>query len=204
MDLGFETIGNACLILHDGGPVLATDPWLSGTAYFGSWILSHEVPAEQQSNVRACSWLWISHGHPDHLSLPSLEQLRDKTILLPDHHGGRVARDLRELGFEVVATRGTQRVLSAHGIEAATVNKVAEGRPHIVDMIKNGEVSFIVNTVEDSRTAQSDSRSIRVTALAQRVTYYTTIAGARAACNGMRALAELRPYRLQELHAQLR
>jgi len=105
MDLGFETIGNACLIFHDGGPVLATDPWLSGTAYVGSWILSHEVPAEQQSNVRACSWLWISHGHPDHLSLPSLEQLRDKTILLPDHHGGRVARDLRELGFRVQVMR---------------------------------------------------------------------------------------------------
>ena len=53
MDLGFETIGNACLIFHDGGPVLATDPWLFGSAYFGSWILSHEVPAEQQQHVRA-------------------------------------------------------------------------------------------------------------------------------------------------------
>jgi carbamoyl-phosphate synthase large subunit len=115
-----------------------------------------------------------------------------------------VARDLTELGFRVLATRGTQKVLAAHGIDATTVNKVAEGRPHIVDMIKNGDVSFIVNTVEDSRTAKSDSRSLRVTALAQRVTYYTTIAGARAACNGMRALAELRPYRLQELHSQLR
>ena len=115
-----------------------------------------------------------------------------------------VARDLRELGFEVVATRGTQKVLAAHGIEAAAVNKVAEGRPHVVDMIKNGEIAFIVNTVEDSRTAQADSRSIRVTALSQRVTYYTTIAGARAACNGMRALPQLRPYHLQELHAQLR
>jgi carbamoyl-phosphate synthase large subunit len=115
-----------------------------------------------------------------------------------------VARDLRELGFQVLATRGTQKVLAAHGIESTPVNKVAEGRPHIVDMIKNGEVNFIVNTVEDSRTAKSDSRSLRVTALAQRVTYYTTIAGARAACNGMRTLDELRPYRLQELHAQLR
>jgi len=94
--------------------------------------------------------------------------------------------------------------LAAHGIDSTTVNKVAEGRPHVVDMIKNGEIAFIVNTVEDSRTAQADSRSIRVTALSQRVTYYTTIAGARAACNGMRALAQLRPYRLQELHAQLR
>jgi len=119
------------------------------------------------------------------------------------HAAVSVARDLHELGFQVLATRGTARVLAAHGIDAAPVNKVAEGRPHIVDMIKNGEVSFIVNTVEDSRTAVSDSRSIRVTALAQRVTYYTTIAGARAACTGMRALAQLKPYRLQELHARL-
>jgi hypothetical protein len=101
MDLGFETIGNACLIFHDGGPVLATDPWLFGSAYFGSWILSHEVPAEQQQHVRECRYLWISHGHPDHLSLPSLETLRDKEILLPDHVGARVANDLRGLGFQV-------------------------------------------------------------------------------------------------------
>ncbi len=101
MDLGFETIGNACIIAHDRGPVLATDPWLTGTAYFGSWRLSHQVPAEQQANVRACRYLWLSHGHPDHLSLPSLETLRDKTILLADHYGGRVARELGELGFRV-------------------------------------------------------------------------------------------------------
>jgi carbamoyl-phosphate synthase large subunit len=115
-----------------------------------------------------------------------------------------IAHDLVALGFQLVATRGTASALAADGLAVLPINKVAEGRPHVVDMIKNGEISFIVNTVEDSRTAQSDSRSIRVTALAQRVTYYTTIAGARAACNGMRALAELRPYRLQELHAQLR
>jgi len=99
MDLGFETIGNACLIAHDRGPVVATDPWLSGTAYFGSWRLSHEVPAAQRANVLACKYVWLSHGHPDHLSLPSLELMRDKTILLADHRGGRIARDLQGLGF---------------------------------------------------------------------------------------------------------
>ena len=114
-----------------------------------------------------------------------------------------VARDLAELGFSIFATRGTAAVLKANGLEVTVVNKVAEGRPHIVDMIKNGEIGFIVNTVEDTRTAISDSRSIRTTALAQRVTYYTTIAGARAACTGMKALGRLRPYRLQELHAKL-
>jgi carbamoyl-phosphate synthase large subunit len=114
-----------------------------------------------------------------------------------------VARDLAELGFSVIATRGTAAAIAAGGVEAAPVNKVAEGRPHIVDMIKNGEVSFIVNTVEDTRTAITDSRSIRTTALQARVTYYTTIAGARAACAGMKHLARLEPYRLQDLHAKL-
>ena len=104
-----------------------------------------------------------------------------------------MARDLVDLGFALIATRGTAGVMTAHGIAVALVNKVAEGRPHIVDMIKNGDISFIVNTVEDTRTAISDSRSIRTTALAQRVTYYTTIAGARAACTGMKALAGSNP-----------
>ena len=72
-------------------------------------------------------------------------------------------------------------MLKSHGVPVTEVNKVAEGRPHIVDMIKNGEVSFIVNTVEETRTAVTDSRSIRTTALARRVTYYTTVAGAKAA-----------------------
>jgi carbamoyl-phosphate synthase large subunit len=119
------------------------------------------------------------------------------------HAAVQVARDLSELGFNVLATRGTAAVLAAHGLKVTPVNKVAEGRPHVVDMIKNGEISFIVNTVEDTRTAISDSRSIRTSALAQRVTYYTTVSGARAACTGMRALAQLEPYRLQELHAKL-
>jgi hypothetical protein len=101
MDLGFETIGNATLICHDGGPRLATDPWIEGPAYFGSWVTSHEIPAEQRANVLACPYLWISHGHPDHLSPASLELLRDTTILLPDHVGGRVARELGAQGFRV-------------------------------------------------------------------------------------------------------
>jgi carbamoyl-phosphate synthase large subunit len=116
----------------------------------------------------------------------------------------QVARDLVELGFSLLATRGTARVIKSHGIPVTEVNKVVEGRPHIVDMIKNGEVSFIVNTTESTRTAHSDSKAIRTTALARRITYYTTVAGAKAACAGMKHLAKLEPYRLQELHARLR
>ena len=114
-----------------------------------------------------------------------------------------VARDLVGLGFGVVATRGTAAALSAEGIPVTLVNKVAEGRPHVVDMIKNGEIQMVVNTSEEKRASISDSRAIRVTALAQRVTYYTTIAGARAAVEGMKHLAGLEVYSLQELHARL-
>jgi carbamoyl-phosphate synthase large subunit len=116
----------------------------------------------------------------------------------------QVARDLLELGFTLLATRGTAGVLKSHGIAVTQVNKVAEGRPHIVDMMKNGDVNFIVNTTDQTRTAASDSRSIRTTALARRITYYTTIAGAKAACAGMKHLDRLEPYRLQDLHARLR
>ncbi|HUQ73534.1 MAG TPA: carbamoyl-phosphate synthase large subunit [Burkholderiales bacterium] len=115
-----------------------------------------------------------------------------------------VARELVELGFSLLATRGTAGVLMSHGIPVAQVNKVAEGRPHIVDMMKNAEVSFIVNTTEATRTSHSDSKAIRTTALARRITYYTTIAGAKAACAGMKQLSGLEPYRLQDLHARLR
>jgi carbamoyl-phosphate synthase large subunit len=116
----------------------------------------------------------------------------------------KVARDLVELGFRLIATRGTAAVLSAQGIAVTVVNKVVEGRPHIVDMIKNGEVSLVVNTVEEKRSAVSDSRSIRTSAVQRRVTYYTTVAGARAACEGMRHMKSLVPYSLQELHSGLR
>jgi carbamoyl-phosphate synthase large subunit len=114
-----------------------------------------------------------------------------------------VARELSELGFILVATRGTATAISAAGIPVTAVHKVTEGRPHIVDMIKNHEISMIVNTVEEKRTAIADSRSIRVSALAARVTLYTTVEGARAACAGMRHLADMETYSLQALHAEL-
>lgn len=105
MEVGFETIGNATLICHDKTPVLATDPWLVGHAYFGSWRMSNEVPQEQMESVQACEYIWISHGHPDHLSIQSLNLVKDKTILLPDHVGGRIARDLTKLGFNVTVLK---------------------------------------------------------------------------------------------------
>ncbi|MBI5437320.1 MAG: carbamoyl-phosphate synthase large subunit [Nitrosomonadales bacterium] len=114
-----------------------------------------------------------------------------------------VARSLRELGFTVLATRGTAAVMAEAGVAVTVVNKVAEGRPHIVDMIKNGEVSLIVNTVDSKPSVMRDSYSIRHAALQGRVTYYTTLAGARAACLGMRHMAELQVYDVQAQHKRL-
>jgi carbamoyl-phosphate synthase large subunit len=114
-----------------------------------------------------------------------------------------VGRALVGLGFGLVATRGTAAALSQAGLKVQPVNKVQEGRPHIVDMLKNREITMIVNTVEEDRRSIQDSYSIRNTALQNRITYYTTIAGARAACLGMQHLEELRPYDIQSLHQSL-
>ncbi|MBP7712903.1 MAG: carbamoyl-phosphate synthase large subunit [Gammaproteobacteria bacterium] len=114
----------------------------------------------------------------------------------------RVARDLVELGFEVVATRGTAEVISAAGVPCRRVNKVKEGRPHIVDMLKNGEVSLIVNTTEGEQ-AIADSYAIRRTALKNKVAYTTTLAGARAVVMALRGPGSGEVHRLQDLHRGL-
>jgi len=114
-----------------------------------------------------------------------------------------IASALVELGFTLCATRGTAGVLAQHGIAVTTVNKVMEGRPHIVDMIKNAEVAMIINTTDERHASIQDSYSIRRSALQARITYYTTLSGARAACVGMQYMHELRAYSVQALHRRL-
>ncbi|GJG95812.1 carbamoyl-phosphate synthase large subunit [Cupriavidus pauculus] len=114
-----------------------------------------------------------------------------------------VARMLHDLGYPIVATRGTASAIEAAGIPVRVVNKVKDGRPHIVDMIKNGELALVFTTVDETRTAIADSRSIRIAALAGRVPYYTTIAGANAAVEGLKHMQSLEVYDLQGLHKQL-
>lgn len=114
-----------------------------------------------------------------------------------------VARQLVDMGFELVATRGTAAAISAAGVAVQTVNKVTEGRPHIVDAIKNGDIVLVINTVEERRNAIADSRAIRTSALLARVTTFTTIAGAEAAVEGMKYLDSLGVISVQEMHAQL-
>ena len=114
-----------------------------------------------------------------------------------------IARQLVALGFDLVATKGTAAAIAEAGVPVVVVNKVTEGRPHIVDMIKNNEIVMVINTVEERRNAIADSRAIRTSSLLARVTTFTTIFGAEAAVEGMKYLDKLDVYSLQELHAQL-
>ena len=115
----------------------------------------------------------------------------------------QVARALRAMNFDIVATKGTAVAIRAAGIDCITVNKVTEGRPHVVDMIKNNEIALVINTVEERRNAIADSRQIRTSSLLARVTTFTTIAGAEAAVEGMKHLDNLDVISVQEMHAQL-
>ncbi|MBV8307859.1 MAG: carbamoyl-phosphate synthase large subunit, partial [Gammaproteobacteria bacterium] len=112
-----------------------------------------------------------------------------------------LAKKLIERGFEVVATEGTARALTEAGVHCRRVNKVREGRPHIVDMIKNDEIDLIVNTTE-GKQAILESNSIRREAVHHRVTYYTTVAAGLATCEALDHIDEVEVHRLQDLHAE--
>jgi hypothetical protein len=112
--LTFETLGNATIqFAVDGKPILSTDPWLVGTCYFGSWALDHPLTDEQIRNVQNSEFIWISHGHPDHLHHESLRLIpRGKTILIPDHYDRDIAQFLAGEGFtvEILPYRGWRRL----------------------------------------------------------------------------------------------
>jgi carbamoyl-phosphate synthase large subunit len=115
----------------------------------------------------------------------------------------KVAGDLYNLGFSLAATKGTAAAIAEAGLPVRVVNKVKDGRPHIADLVKAGEVQLVFTTVDETRTAIADSRYIRTAALAHRVTYYTTMAGCEAATEALKHGDGLSVVSVQELHAQL-
>ena len=114
-----------------------------------------------------------------------------------------VARDLVDLGYQVVATKGTAAAIAEAGMTVRVVNKVKDGRPHIADMVKAGEIQLVFTTVDETRTAIADSRYIRTASLAHRITYYTTMAGSEAATEALKHQDDLAVTSLQALHAEL-
>ena len=113
-----------------------------------------------------------------------------------------VARQMAELGFSLAATGGTATALEAAGLSVRRINKVLEGRPHIVDMIKNDEADIIINTTE-GRRAIADSAPIRASAEAHRVFYTTTLAAAEAVCLALKQGSDTAVRRLQDLHGSM-
>lgn len=122
----------------------------------------------------------------------------DKPLIL------QTAKNFQALGYGLCATRGTAAYLAEYGIIAQPVNKVREGRPHIVDMIKNGEIALVINTSGSTGNEISDSQEIRRSALSQRVPQYTTVAGGEAISFGVKALSDTHVFSVQELHEQLK
>ena len=94
--IGFETIGNATVTVFDDQPVLTTDPWIYGNPYFGSWGHNYEIPKEQLDNIKKSKYIFLSHGHPDHIDPDSFDIFKNKTLIIADHYGDRIYNDLRK------------------------------------------------------------------------------------------------------------
>jgi len=162
--IGFETIGNATLICFDTDPVLVTDPWVDGEPYFGSWSHLYEIPHAQRDAILRSRYVWLSHGHPDHASGPSLDLLADKTILLPDHVGHRMRDDLTGLGFavEVLPERSWRqlsdnvRVMSVSDYHQDAVLLVDVAGTLLVDVndaVERGWGRFVRGVISSYRTS---------------------------------------------------
>jgi hypothetical protein len=160
MNEKFETLGNATIqVFADGRPVLATDPWLVGTCYFGSWALDHALTPEQIANVTGSDYIWISHGHPDHLHHESLDLLpAGKTFLLPDHYNPEIRNFLTEKGFAVTVLKyrewlqltPTVSVMCLDNINQDAILIVRLGDGLLINLNDSpiaGEESFLKNLV---------------------------------------------------------
>ena len=148
MTIKFNTIGNATLIIYENNyPLLATDPWFdTETAYFGSWRLSHKFPIKQREAIEQSRYIFISHAHPDHLNLLSLKSCRRATILLAQHYGSRIERDLRRNGFNVITLPSQKWISIGKYTRVLVFNNELQDSALLVELTDNtGEKSLILN-----------------------------------------------------------
>ena len=117
----FETIGSAIVIAYDDRPILTTDAWIDGDAYFGSWGLDYEIPAAQMHAIRDAQYHWFSHGHPDHMNIASLPILTKGEFLLSDHYGNRIKRDLTAAGYRVRVLPDREWIQLSKGIRVYSI-----------------------------------------------------------------------------------
>jgi len=147
----FETIGNATLIVYEGhnnnSPLLATDVWLDeDDAYFGSWRLSHKIPTEQREALSKVKYIFLSHFHPDHLNLKSLQKYKNSTILLAQHYGSRIENDLRNAGFTVINLPPRKWISIGKQTRIILFNNEIQDSCILIEIEDNiGEKSLLVN-----------------------------------------------------------
>lgn len=147
MDIGFDTIGNATLICYDRRPILVTDPWVQGSAYFGSWTHTHVIPEEQMTAIVGSPFVWFSHGHPDHLNPESVSLFRDHQILLPDHYGARIATELKNNGYKVSILPDKQWVPLSPRIKVLCITDYNQDAVLLIDI--NGRLLVNLNDASD-------------------------------------------------------
>jgi hypothetical protein len=134
--LGVKMVGNATLIAYDGIPILATDPWFGNEddAYFGSWCLSHEISATEKKEILGAKHIWFSHGHPDHLNPQSLSHFQHSSILLPDHVGGRIKKDLEQRCYNVTVLPDRRWVDLSRRIKVFCISDYIQDAVLLVDV----------------------------------------------------------------------
>lgn len=145
--IGFDTIGNATVVAYDDGPVIATDPWIAGEAYFGSWGISHKIPEEQREAIRRAKYQWFSHSHPDHLNIGSLAELGQSTLLLAKHEGSRIYDDLVAMGYKVQILPEREWVTLSANIRVMTISDYNQDSILLLDI--NGRLVLNLNDASD-------------------------------------------------------
>ena len=148
MQLGFETIGNATIVCFDGGPVLCTDPWITDNAYFGSWTHTHDIPQQQIDHIKACGFVWFSHGHPDHLNPESHPQFRGKQVLLADHVGGRIRDAMIAAGHNVRVLPDREWCELSENIKVLSIADFNQDSILLIDI--NGRLLVNLNDASDN------------------------------------------------------
>ena len=148
----FETIGNATLIVYENNsPLIASDAWFdTEQAYFGSWRLSHKVPIKQRESIEKAKYIFISHFHPDHLNVPSLRHCKKSTIIIAQHYGNRVEKDLRNIGFNVLALPSRKWISIGKRTRIMLFNNEGQDSAMLIELTDDGGEKSLLLNLNDS------------------------------------------------------